>query len=60
MQRFVAGNQQASDLEVKERQVKAASKNVVRDAIERDEKLQVHTCQEGLATRRKLITFQCQ
>ena len=43
MQRFVAGNQQASDLEVKERQVKAASKNVVRDAIERDEKLQFHT-----------------
>ena len=43
MQRFVAGDQQASDLEVKERQVKAASKNVVRDAIERDEKLQVHT-----------------
>jgi hypothetical protein len=28
----------------KERQVKTASKNVVRDAIERDEKLQVHTC----------------
>jgi hypothetical protein len=35
MQRFVAGDQQASDLEVKERQVKAASKNVVRDPIER-------------------------
>ena len=36
MQRFVAGNQQASDLEVKERQVKATLKKVVRDAIERD------------------------
>ena len=44
MQRFVAGDQQASDLEVKERQVKTAIKNVVRDASERDEKLQVHTC----------------
>jgi hypothetical protein len=44
MQRFVAGDQQASDLEVKERQVKAAIKNVVREAIERDQKLQVHTC----------------
>ena len=41
MQRFLAGDQQASDLEVKERQVKAAIKNMVRDAIERDEKLQV-------------------
>jgi hypothetical protein len=30
MQRFVAGDQQASDVEVKERQVKAAIKNVVR------------------------------
>ena len=44
MQRFVAGDQQASDLEVNERQVKTAIKNVVRDASERDEKLQVHTC----------------
>jgi hypothetical protein len=57
MQRFVAGDQQASDLEVKERQVKAAIKNVVRDAIERDEKLQVHTCYGGLATGGNLSLF---